>query len=194
MFSDTKNLYVALSNGTANIWDKKSLSLDYKLQHSTFRTLHSIASDKNFIFTATSKEIKVWDKKTKVLVVELDCGKGIQSIIIDADYVFVGSSDKFIRIWDKNSWNEIQRLKSTSKITSLCVDDLYVYSGDSKGFITVWKHPLYDQKKKQKETKTTKKSPAKKKQRKKKKLRKSLVVYFSSFHCCRANFKRCSKV
>ena len=67
MFSDNKNLYVALSNGMVNIWNKKSWSLDNTIQHSTFRTLGYIAIDKSFIFTATSKEIKVWDKIDLIL-------------------------------------------------------------------------------------------------------------------------------
>ncbi|MCK4845411.1 MAG: hypothetical protein KAS95_07045, partial [Candidatus Heimdallarchaeota archaeon] len=99
MFSDNKNLYVALSNGMVNIWNKKSWSLDYTIQHSTFRTLHYIAIDKSFIFTATSKEIKVWDKKTRDLVVKLDGKKGVQSITMDEDYLFVGFSNKSVRIW-----------------------------------------------------------------------------------------------
>lgn len=136
--TDGNLLYVANKDGTIEVWDARSGSLEERFQ--TGIPSFSFEKDGTSFYIGSSNRFFVLDLTGHVVKeINVSGSTVISSIALDKDYsrLYTGSWDNTIRVWNMEDWS-LERAMEEHKlpVSALALDDRYLYSASVA--VKVW--------------------------------------------------------
>ncbi|KAK3046606.1 beta transducin [Extremus antarcticus] len=126
----------------------RALSVEIPGHRAAVRTL-ALSSDDRMLLSASNKQLKIWNTKTRSCLRTLECGQALCSTFLPGDrIVLVGTKEGDLEMWDISTSSLIERLKAhDGAVWTLAVhpDGKSIVTGSADKSAKFWKFDVVEE-------------------------------------------------
>lgn len=139
---DSRQVYVADSQGFLSIWKKPGLGLPIIVTGQTSTQIESLHSDDKYLYTGCitgDTVVRIYNQDLDLLKILDEHVGTIFGLATDENTLATGSGDATVKLWAKGDWTLIKSINAQTHFV-LCVslDSDYVYAGGIDNCVNVF--------------------------------------------------------